>query len=127
MINNQNLKPIRSSEEARERGRKGGIASGKSRKEKKTIQTILNDLLETSAKDNAQFAELATRLGVDSKKSVKDIITMVYLLNSIKSGDLSDLEKIVRLLGENPQMPNAEKESQTQLLDAIEKAVRDAD
>ena len=35
MANEQNLKPVRSEKEAREKGRKGGIASGKARREKK--------------------------------------------------------------------------------------------
>ena len=45
MANNENLRPP-STEEARERGRKGGIASGKKRAEKKTMQEVLKFLLQ---------------------------------------------------------------------------------
>ena len=92
---------FRSGEEAVENGRKGGIASGKARREKKTIQKILADLLDSEIKDSPQFAKLASKMGVESDKSVKDIFTMVCLLNSVKSGNLGDLERLSKLLGED--------------------------
>ena len=45
-MNEENLKPVQSKEEARERGRKGGIASGKARRERKTLREELLLLLE---------------------------------------------------------------------------------
>lgn len=92
---------FRSGEEAVENGRKGGIASGQARREKKTIQKILADLLDSEIKDSPQFAKLASKMGVESDKSVKDIFTMVCLLNSVKSGNLGDLERLGKLLGED--------------------------
>ena len=92
---------FRSGEEAVENGRKGGIASGQSRREKKTIQKILADLLDGQIKDSPQFAKLASKMGVESDKSVKDIFTLVCLLNSVKSGNLGDLERLSKLLGED--------------------------
>ena len=41
----ENLKPIKSEEEAREKGRKGGIASGKARAERKALKEELLLLL----------------------------------------------------------------------------------
>ena len=104
MANEQNLTPFtseQSREEAVENGRKGGIASGQARREKKTIQKILADLLDSEIKDSPQFAKLASKMGVESDKSVKDIFTMVCLLNSVKSGNLGDLERLSKLLGED--------------------------
>ena len=92
---------FRSGEEAVENGRKGGIASGQARREKKTIQKILADLLDSEIKDSPQFAKLASKMGVEGDKSVKDIFTMVCLLNSVKSGNLGDLERLSKLLGED--------------------------
>ena len=92
---------FRSGEEAVENGRKGGIASGQARREKKTIQKILADLLDSEIKDSPQFAKLASKMGVESDKSVKDIFTLVCLLNSVKSGNLGDLERLSKLLGED--------------------------
>ena len=92
---------FRSGEEAVENGRKGGIASGQARREKKTIQKILADLLDSEIKDSPQFAKLASKMGVESDKSVKDIFTYICLLNSVKSGNLGDLERLSKLLGED--------------------------
>lgn len=46
-----NIKPIRSSEEARERGRKGGIRSGEVRREKKAMRDVLQELLNMPIKN----------------------------------------------------------------------------
>ena len=58
MANEQNLKPVRTKEEARERGRKGGIASGKARAKKKSIaeQTMfaLNAAMNAATKEEAE-------------------------------------------------------------------------
>ena len=42
---NENLKPVRTTEEARERGRKGGIASGEARRKKRDLYQITNMML----------------------------------------------------------------------------------
>ena len=91
----------RTREEHSEDSRKAGIASGKARREKKTIQKILADLLDSEIKDSPQFAKLASKMGVESDKSIKDIFTLVCLLNSVKSGNLGDLERLSKLLGED--------------------------
>lgn len=119
MSNANNLKngeatQFRTGEEQVEIARQGGIASGKARREKKTIQKILADLLDGQIKDNPQFAKLASKMGVESDKSVKDIFTMVCLLNSVKSGNLGDLERLSKLLGED----NA-KENNNGILDEL--------
>ena len=91
----------RTKEEQKKICSKGGKKSGEVRREKKTIQKILADLLDGQIKDNPQFAKLASKMGVESDKSVKDIFTMVCLLNSVKSGNLGDLERLSKLLGED--------------------------
>ena len=103
MANEQNLIPFDERTESEQRGiaRMGGIASGKARREKKTIQKILADLLDSEIKDSPQFAKLAAKMGVESDKSVKDIFTTICLLNSVKSGNLGDLERLSKLLGED--------------------------
>ena len=100
MANEKNLRTP-TTNEAREIGRKGGIASGQARREKKTIQKILAELLDGQIKDSPQFAKLASKMGVESDKSVKDIFTYICVLNSVKSGNLGDLERLSKLLGED--------------------------
>ena len=45
MTNETNLNPVRSEDEARRKGRAGGIASGKARREKKMMRETLDILL----------------------------------------------------------------------------------
>ena len=127
MANEQNLRPIRTESEARKKGRNGGIASGIARREKKTIQKILNDFLSTAAKDNPQVAKLAAKMGLKSDDSIKDLFTIVCTLNTLKDGNLSDLEKLSKLLGEQTEIADTEAQKQAAFLDAVKKAVTDAD
>ena len=57
MANEQNLKPVSSKKEARERGRKGGLASGEARRKRKTLKEEL--LLMLSDGDIQQKISLA--------------------------------------------------------------------
>lgn len=107
--------------------RQGGIASGVARREKKTIQKILNDFLSTAAKDNPQVAKLAAKMGLKSDDSIKYLFTIVCLLNTMKDGNLSDLERLSKLLGEQTEIADTEAQKQAAFLDAVKKAVTDAD
>lgn len=99
----------------------GGKKSAEVRREKKTIQKILADLLDSEIKDSPQFAKLASKMGVESDKSVKDIFTMVCLLNSVKNGNLGDLERLSKLLGEDKQNENAD------VLSKLDKVIGEVD
>jgi hypothetical protein len=99
----------------------GGKKSAQARREKKTIQKILSDLLDSEIKDMPQFAKLASKMGVEGDKSVKDIFAMVCLLNSVKSGNLGDLERLSKLLGEDKQNENAD------VLSKLDKVIGEVD
>lgn len=118
---------FRSGEQAVENGRKGGVNSGIARREKKTVQKILNDFLSTAAKDNPQVSKLAAKMGLKSDDSIKDLFTIVCTLNTLKDGNLSDLERLSKLLGEQAEIADTEAKKQAAFLDAIKKAVTDAD
>ena len=120
MANEQNLRPCEH-KFTQEEAKKGGINSAKARREKKTIQKILADLLDGQIKDSPQFAKLASKMGVESDKSVKDIFTMVCLLNSVKSGNLGDLERLTKLLGEDKKNENAD------VLSKLDKVIGEVD
>lgn len=69
MPNPQNLKPVRTSEEAKKRGRNGGVASGKARKQRRTIAEVLRKVLdEPMAKGSKE-----TRLDGISYKVIKNL------------------------------------------------------
>ena len=101
--------------------RKGGQKSAQVRREKKTVQKILNDFLETSAKDNPQIAKLAAKMGLQGDESIKDLFTIVCTLNTLKSGNLGDLERLNKLLGEDKQNENAD------VLSKLDKVIGEVD
>ena len=115
-MNEKNLIPFdeRTESEQREIARMGGIASGKARREKQQTRQILSELLSIQNKDFAVFQKLAQKLGLQGDLSIHEVFTTICLLNSVKSGNLGDLERLSKLLGED----NA-KESNNGILDEL--------
>lgn len=81
MANEQNLKPVSSKKEARERGRKGGLASVEARRKRKTLKEEL--LLMLSEGETQQSVTLA-------------------LIEKAMSGDTKAFEVIRDTIGEKP-------------------------
>ena len=102
-MNEKNLIPNeeRTPSERRENARKAGIASGKARRKKQKTQQILADIVSIKNKDLAMFQKLAAKLGLDGDISIHEVFTLTCLLNSVKSGNLGDLERLSKLLGED--------------------------
>lgn len=86
MRNTENLRPVQSEEEAREKGRKGGIASGKARAKRKEFKEELRLLLEIVNED-----------GETNNTKVS-----VALLNRALSGDTKAFEVLRDTIGEKP-------------------------
>ena len=82
----ENLTSPRSTEEARERGRKGGVASGQARREKRALREYLEARLEIKSGDMIA-AEAIT----------------VALVDKALSGDVRAYETIRDTLGQNPK------------------------
>ena len=111
----------RTKDEQREIARMGGIASGKARREKQKTQQILADLVSIKNKDLAMFQKLAAKLGLDGDISIHEVFTLTCLLNSVKSGNLGDLERLSKLLGEDKQNENAD------VLSKLDKVIGEVD
>ena len=105
MANEKNLKPQAHTLTVEEQS-KGGQKSGESRRNKKAMREILAEILDSPATSNPQFAKLAAKMGIEGDKSVKDMFALVCLINSFKEGNLADLERAVKLLGEDKQNEN---------------------
>lgn len=56
-MNEKNLKPVRNKEEAREKGKRGGKASGEARREKKQFQQAVLAALKTSTGHGSTMLE----------------------------------------------------------------------
>lgn len=102
-ISKKNLKPCRTTEEARERGRKGGINSGKRKKEKKKLREITEMLLDMKAPENVvdKFKELYPDLNAKEMTNRLAIVQRL-ILNAI-SGDNKAFELLRDQIGEKPK------------------------
>ena len=68
MANEQNLKPVTSKKEARERGRKGGLASGEARRKRKTLkEELILMLSEGETQQSVTLALIEKAMGGDTK------------------------------------------------------------
>lgn len=114
---------FRTGEQQVEIARKGGIASGIARREKKTVQKILGDYLDLGITENRTLEALARKVGISTDGSIKDLVTAVCVLNTLKNGELKDLELMMKLLGETPTPETPDTADETE--DALSKALRE--
>lgn len=88
----ENLKPVRSENEARELGKRGGIASGKARREKRDMAYFARLMLDEVITDK-KGNELPTRYAM-----LKSVLKKV-----LKDGDVQAFKTITAQAGEQPQ------------------------
>lgn len=82
----EDLKLIQTTEEAKKLGRNGGIASGKARREKRTLRKELELLLEMTS---------------TGKKTNQELISLA-ILKKAKNGDTKAFEIIRDTIGQKP-------------------------
>lgn len=104
MTNEANLNPVQSKEEARKRGRAGGIASGKARREKKMMRETLDMLLAMPLK-NGKFADVESIRSFAALKgkniSVQEAILIAQVQKAMK-GDTRAAEYVRDTMGQKP-------------------------
>lgn len=89
----------RSPEEAREMGRKGGIASGAARRRKRDMKQKLKLLLSLPAADNDR-TELAA-MGVDPGDMDNEMVLVKALFLAAAEGDTRAFDRIQDVLGKS--------------------------
>ena len=105
MAQDENLIPIQSADEAREKGRKGGIASGVARREKKALRETLEDLLTMSLKNGkpTSVEKIKSIAAIKGKNiSVQEAIMLAQIQKAIR-GDVRAAEFIRDTIGQKPQ------------------------
>lgn len=96
MAGKENLKPVRTKSEARERGKKGGIASGEKRREKKAMKETLETLLQMPLKsgkavDLDEIKDIAALKGKNI--TVQEAIMLAQIQKAMK-GDTKAAEYV---------------------------------
>lgn len=110
-----------------EEASKGGQNSGKARREKKTIQKILADYLDNDVQSNKSLKKIADTAGITGEQSIKELVTAVCILNTLKKGDVDKLSSIMGLLGESVEKEDTNKDVEETLAVIKECAYADRD
>ena len=110
-MNIQNLKPVSSKEEARERGSKGGKASAEARRRKKDLRLALEMLLEKDFTDK-NGKEITGTEAITAK-----------LFEQAMKGNVKAFETIRATVGQDPVQKVMVAEVEQSVIDEVEKAV----
>ena len=107
MANEQNLKPFtseQSRDEAKKNGAKGGIASGKARREKKAFKETLETLLSMPMKNGDEISvdDIQNFAAIKGKNiSVQEAILIAQVQKAMK-GDTRAAEYVRDSIGQKP-------------------------
>ena len=101
MANDENLQPVRSEKEAREKGRKGGIASGEARRKRKTMAEALKILLY-EGKVNEATKSMMRAEGIDDEEMTHQMVITRSLIAKAEAGDVQAYNTICAMIGEKP-------------------------
>ena len=99
MANEENLVPVRSEEEAREKGRKGGIASGKVRRQRKTLAQI-GDMIGGLDIKSPKNRAILKQAGIEDEDMINDVGMMFRLNLKAQAGDPKAIELLSKLRGQ---------------------------
>ena len=90
----------RTKEEQREIARKGGIASGKARKEKKDRKQIASELLDLTV-SGAGIDKIKKFFNLKGKElTAYDTMFLSCMMKAMQKGDANALEKLLKISGE---------------------------
>lgn len=114
MANEENLKKIRSTREARELGKKGGIASGKARRKKANLKKALNTILTAEATNKT--AAVLESLGFEN---TNEMAIMLSLTQQALKGNVRAIELINKMANEQNTKDKTPKKERRKIDDIM--------
>jgi hypothetical protein len=100
VANDKNLIPFteRSESEARESGKKGGVQSGKARREKKAMRELLNAYFTDSAKNYETLSDEAKAQGLRKSATVMEVFVSKATDLAAQKGNLGAILDLLKYL-----------------------------
>lgn len=110
----KNLRPPTTKEEARRRGRNGGIKSGEVRRNKKNARETMRMMLQLAAK--GKIDETLENLGVD-KTDRTNFAAMCgkAFTEYMRTGDIRQLETVIKIAGYDASENRKDRESEARI------------
>jgi len=101
VANEQNLLKAEdlTSKQLRDRARKGGIASGKARREKRDRKQMASDMLELMMQ-GAGVEKIKKFFGIDGEINAYQTMFLSCVMKAMQKGDANALEKLLKISGE---------------------------
>lgn len=100
MAGKDNLRPPRTKEEARERGRNGGIKSGEARRKKRDAKSAARLILDLPCQE--AVARNLKNMNIDEEDFTNRVGLMARLYLEAMTGNVSAARAIIELAGELP-------------------------
>ena len=111
--NPQNLKPVRTTEEARKRGAAGGVQSGKARRKKRDARRAIRYVLDMAA--TGKLDEKLEGLGFEEEDRTNMTGLTVAMMMRAASGDVSAYKALMDYGGFHPDQKLKERESRARV------------
>lgn len=101
--NIQNLKPCRTTEEARERGRKGAAVANALRQKRKQLKELAKAILDNGIQDDSQIEKIREQLPDLNKQDVTwGLALLLKQFEKAKDGDPKAFELLRDTSGQKP-------------------------
>ncbi len=105
-----NLKPVTSSDEAKELGRNGGIKSGQARRARKQARECMEIILKSKVTEEKHI-EILSRMGIKEKDRQNIMLLMASLFyKGVSTGDSNTVKAILEISGD---LDNGQQETQS--------------
>lgn len=111
--NPENLKPVRSKDEAKKRGTVGGKKSGETRRKKRDAKQAISLLLNMAARDNLE--KNLKQLGYDVEDLTNMNALMARMFTKAMSGDVTAFKVLMDYGGFHPDQKLRDKERETRI------------
>lgn len=111
MPNEKNLRPVQSEKEAREKGRKGGIASGAARRRKRDMRQAAKLLLDADVSPSQKSMRMLMKsLGIDEQDMTYSMAILSAVLLQAGNGNVKAAAFLRDTAGYNPTQQLQEKQ-----------------
>jgi hypothetical protein len=98
----ENLKPVQTKKEARERGRRGGKASGEARRKKKSMREALQVIMSLDVQDKRARHKIKEMFGINDEDIDNQMLVLASTINQATKGNMQAITFIRDTLGEKP-------------------------
>lgn len=104
-----NLKPVTSSDEAKKRGRNGGIKSGQTRRARKQARECMEIILKSKV-TREEHIKILSGMGIKEKDRQNIMLLMASLFyKGVSTGDSNTVKSILEISGD---LDNGQQETQ---------------